>query len=272
MSRPPRRLAPAPAENAGNGACDVMTSRQGDGISHDEVRRIRMVYSERERKLLGTVKEDKANRGNERLLHEYRDRLARVLRERFQRPLSECRVLDLGCGYGSLLGWFHEQGTPAENLVGVDLLPSRIAIARERFPAFTFVEANAEQFDFPDASFDLVPVFTVFSSILDRRMARNVAWNIRRVLAPHGAVVWYDMRYPNPWNPHLKAMTKARIKELFPSFALELETISLIPPLARRLGPFTTTAYPLFASIPALRTHYIGLLRTPRHAARREPP
>lgn len=238
-----------------------MISRQGDGVSQDEVRRIRGVYSERERKLQGTVKEDGSNRGNQHLLHEYRDHLARVLRDRFDRPLSECRVLDLGCGYGSLLGWFHEQGTPAENLVGVDLLPNRIAIARERFPAFTFVEANAERFDFPGASFDLVPVFTVFSSILDRGMARNVASSIRRVLAPRGAVVWYDMRYPNPWNPNLKAMTKARIGELFPSFTLELETISLVPPLARRLGPFTATAYPLFASIPVLRTHYLGLLR-----------
>lgn len=243
-------------------------SRQGDGVSHDEVRRIRSVYSERERKLLGSIKEDEANRGNQHLLHEYRDRLARMLRERFERPLSECRVLDLGCGHGSLLGWFHQQGAPAENLVGVDLLPKRIAIARERYPAFTFVEANAERFNFADASFDLVPVFTVFSSILDRRMASNVASSIRRVLAPHGAVVWYDMRYPNPWNPNLKAMTRARIRELFPSFTLELETISLLPPLARRLGAFTATAYPLLASMPVLRTHYLGLLRAPRRVAR----
>ena len=228
----------------------------------DEAGRIRRVYAERERKLRGTIKQDEGNRGNQYLVREYRARLAGILRERFGRPLSACRVLDVGCGYGSLLGWFNEQGTPPENLVGVDLLPGRIASARERFPDFTFMEANAEHFGFPDASFDLIPVFTVFSSILDRHMAAAVASSIRRVLAPGGAVVWYDMRYPNPWNPDLKAMTRARIRDLFPSFALQLETISLIPPLARRLGPLTGAAYPLFASVPMLRTHYLGLLRT----------
>lgn len=244
-----------------------MISPQGESVLHDEAGRIRRVYAERERKLRGTIKQDEGNRGNQYLVREYRARLAGILRERFERPLAQCRVLDVGCGYGSLLGWLHEQGTPAENLIGVDLLPGRIASARERFPDFTFIEANAEQFDFPDASFDLIPVFTIFSSILDRRMATTVASSIRRVLAPDGAVVWYDMRYPNPWNPNLKSMTKARIKELFPSFTLELETISLIPPLARRLGPLTKTAYPLLAAMPVLRTHYIGLLRRRRHAA-----
>lgn len=257
----PSAVPPSPDTNSGTGSPGVMLSRPGEEVSHDEVRRIRRVYADRERKLRGTVKEDEANGGNRCLVREYHDRLGRLLRQRLARPLSQCRVLDLGCGYGSLLGWFHEHGTPPENLVGIDLLPRRIAIARERFPAFTFLEANAEQFDFPDASFDLVAVFTVFSSILDRRMATTVASNIRRVLAPAGAVIWYDMRYPNPWNPNLKAMTKARIQELFPSFVLDLETISLLPPLARRLGALTDTAYPLFASIPVLRTHYIGLLR-----------
>lgn len=236
-------------------------SLQGARKLDDEAGRIRRVYSERERKLRGTIKQDEGNRGNQYLVREYRARLAGILRERFERPLPECRILDVGCGYGSLLGWFHDQGTPPENLVGVDLLPGRIASARAKFPDFTFIEANAEQFEFPDASFDLIPVFTVFSSILDRRMATTVATSIRRVLAPHGAVVWYDMRYPNPWNPNLKAMTRARIRDLFPSFALQLETISLMPPLARRLGPLTNLAYPLLASAPVLRTHYIGLLR-----------
>jgi hypothetical protein len=43
-------------------------------------------------------------------------------------------------------------------------------------------------------------------------MARNVARNISRVLTREGAVIWYDMRYPNPWNPNLVTMTKRRIR------------------------------------------------------------
>jgi ubiquinone/menaquinone biosynthesis C-methylase UbiE len=228
-----------------------------------EVHRIRTVYAERERRLAKAVEYDKANRGYQRLVREYHDDLRRILAEQFERCLPDCRILDVGCGYGSLLGWFHELGVPAGNLFGVDLLPKRIQIARETFPAFTFLEGNAEQFDFPDRSFDLVLVFTVFSSILDPTMARNVARTIERLLRNGGAVAWYDMRYPNPRNPNLRAMTARRIHELFPSLTLDLRSVSLLPPLARRLGPFTDCAYPVLTSVPFLRSHYIGLLRAP---------
>jgi SAM-dependent methyltransferase len=231
------------------------------GISPREIARIRAVYDQRERTVPGTNKVDIANRGTWHLLHEHRSRLGHILRDNFGRSLTDCRVLDVGCGYGSLLAWFHELGVPAQNLFGVDLLPNRIAAARSAYPRFTFAEGNAERFDLPDGSFDLIPVFTVFSSILDPGMAANVAHEISRVLAPGGAVVWYDMRYPNPWNPDLKAMTRRRTRHLFPAFSCELETISLLPQLARRLGPLTDRAYPMLAAIPPLRSHLLGLLR-----------
>jgi hypothetical protein len=105
-----------------------------------------------------------------------------------------------------------------------------------------------------------VSAFTVFSSIIDPTMARNVARSMSRVLDRNGAVIWYDLRYPNPWNHHLKAITKRRIRRLFPSCAMALESVTLLPPLARRLGRSTNQAYPLLASIPVLRSHHVGLL------------
>jgi len=229
--------------------------------SVEEIRMIEMAYAERERTLPGTIKRDTANPGNQWLAREHRERLGEILSTRLERPLRECRILDVGCGYGGLLGWFHERGVPAENLFGLDLLPNRINAARATYPEFTLLHANAERFDFPDESFDLMAAFTVFSSILDFGMASNVAENMRRALKPDGAVAWYDMRYPNPFNGHLQAMTPRRIRKLFPSFAMELESISLPPPLARRLGKFTDQTYPLLASAAPLRSHYIGLLR-----------
>jgi ubiquinone/menaquinone biosynthesis C-methylase UbiE len=215
-----------------------------------------MVYAERDR----AHKSNKGNPGRERTLRERGDTMERMLGDRLERPLSEFRVLDIGCGKGSLLGWFHEKGVPAENLFGIDLSSDRIRIARKTYPAFTFVEGDAEELGFPDNSFDLVLLFTVFSSILDEAMATNVAREIGRVLKQGGAVVWHDLRYPNPWNPTLRAMTKRRIRELFPSFELKLELIYLLPPIARRLGRFTDWTYPMLASIPVLRSHYFGLL------------
>jgi SAM-dependent methyltransferase len=234
----------------------------------EEIRRIELAYSERDRTLEGTLKRDQRNRGNQWLKHEHRARLQDILEERFGRPLNECRVLDVGCGYGGLLGWFHELGVPAQNLFGIDLLANRIEAARLAYPQFTFVRGNAESSELPAGSFDLICVFTVFSSILDRAMARNVAQRIAGLLSDDGAVVWYDMRYPNPWNRHMKAMTKRRIAELFPSSTLDLEKITLLPPLARRLGRATDWAYPLLASVPLLQGHYLGLLRpAPRAVA-----
>jgi ubiquinone/menaquinone biosynthesis C-methylase UbiE len=228
----------------------------------NEVRRIRLHYAERER----THKSRKGNPGRQRELRDRNNSLERIVAQRLPYPLSQCRVLDVGCGQGGLLGWFHERGVKAENLYGVDLLPNRIRIARETFPTFTFFEGNAEQLTFPDNWFDLVSVFTVFSSILDVAMAKSVARDIERVLTSRGAVVWYDLRYPNPWNPGIRGMTKSRIRELFPSYDLQLESITLLPPVARQLGQLTDRTYPLLASIPILRSHYIGLLRPPHES------
>jgi ubiquinone/menaquinone biosynthesis C-methylase UbiE len=222
-----------------------------------EVHRIRRVYSKWE----GTL--DKTNPGYLESLRERDEALLRTINGHFGHAQPGFRVLDIGCGYGSLLNWFHEQGVLAENLFGVDLLPHRISAAHEMYPDFTFIEGNAEELDFPNGWFSLVAVFTVFSSILDGAMAKTVARNIGRVLANDGAIVWYDMRYPNPGNPNVRAMTRWRIRELFPQFQMELKQLTLLPPVARRLGHQTRNVYPLLASIPILRCHYLGLLRPP---------
>jgi SAM-dependent methyltransferase len=233
-------------------------------MSESEVSRIHNVYAARAKRLAGSVTADPANPGNLRFREELRRRLTRVLAERFPRPLSACRALDVGCGWGGVLGWLHEAGVPAAGLFGVDLLPASIAVARERFPDFTLRVANAERLEFDDGSFDLVVLCTVFSSIFDQGMAENLAREIDRVLAPGGAVVWYDIRYPNPSNPQVRRITKARVASLFPGYTLELERLTLLPPLARRLGGLTDVAYPVLASIPLLCTHHFGLLRPPR--------
>jgi SAM-dependent methyltransferase len=176
--------------------------------------------------------------------------------------LSECQILDIGCGNGSLLNWFQAEGAEPRNLVGIDLLPAQIEDARNKYPGLFFLEANAERLEFPDASFDVILAFTVFSSILDGSMARNVAQTIARILKRDGVIVWYDIRYPNPWNRNVQAMTKARIRRLFPNFMLDLTSITVLPPLTHRLGNYAKKAYPLLTMIPVFHSNYIGLLRS----------
>ncbi|NTU79987.1 MAG: class I SAM-dependent methyltransferase [Chloroflexales bacterium] len=175
-------------------------------------------------------------------------------------PLTGRTVLEVGCGSGSILASMRQMGAASADLIGVDLLPDRVALAGKRYPDMAFLTGNAEALPFPDERFDLVLLFTVFSSILDQAMAANVAAEVRRVLRPGGAVLWYDFRFNNPRNPHVRGVSRQSIQALFPAFELHLQTITLLPPLARRLGAATPLLYPPFAGVPLLRTHHLGLL------------
>ena len=206
---------------------------------------------------------DTTNPGNRAIIRERERHTARLLGRHGFVPLTGRPVLEIGCSHGATLASLLQLGARPEDLVGVDLLADRIATARERYPAIRWVTGNAEGLEFPDASFGLVLAFTVFSSILDDRMASSVAGEIRRVLRPGGAVLWYDFRYDNPRNADVRGMPLPAIRGLFPGLALDVRSLTLLPPLARRLGPATPLLYPLLARVPALRTHYLGLLRAP---------
>lgn len=203
------------------------------------------------------------NPGNQAIV---RERMAAIKTLLFRAGRASCAgraILEVGCGSGATLASMQQMGAGPADLFGVDLLPDRVALAGKRYPDMAFLAGNAEALPFPDERFDLVLLFTVFSSILDQAMTAHVAAEVRRVLCPGGAVLWYDFRFDNPRNPHVRGMKKATIRALFPGFAIALKTITLLPPLARRLGPATGMLYPLLASIPLVRTHYLGLLVKP---------
>ncbi len=225
-----------------------------------EVDRIKRTYFGYDTAAEIKVKRSLANPGNQRILDERACTVHEALLRHGWVPLTSHTILDIGCGHGGVLAGLLDLGAQPHNLYGVDLLPDRIEAARRTYPDIYFTCGNAEHLDFPDAHFDLVLLFTVFSSMLDDSMAHNVANETRRVLKPGGAVLWYDFRYNNPWNPHVRGMTKRLIRQFFPDFEMHLRTITVLPPLARRLGRLTPVLYPLLASVPPLRTHYLGLL------------
>jgi len=232
----------------------------------DEVKRLAKVYHGYRQDPAVQARWSAANAGNRWIAEERAREIASLLHSHGFVPLQQRRVLDIGCGYGGVLASLTDLGAQPCDLYGIDLLPDRIEVARRTHPDIHFACGNAEYLEFPDAYCDLVLLFTVFSSILDDRMAGNVANEVRRVLKPGGAVLWYDFRYNNPWNPHVRGMTKRHIRSFFPGFEMHLRTITLLPPLARRLGRLTPVLYPLLAAIPPLRTHYLGLLiRTADH-------
>lgn len=206
---------------------------------------------------------DPANAGNRAIVAERDRALGALLAAHRLLPLGARRVLEVGCGTGEILAGLVALGAEPARLRGVDLLADLVVEARRRHPGLRFDVANAEAPLGAPASEDLVLLYTVLTSILDAGMARRVAAEVDRVLVPGGAVVWYDFRVANPRNPHVRGVGRAEIARLFPGYALHLRSLTVLPPLARRLGRAVRWAYPALARVPALRTHYLGLLRKP---------
>lgn len=184
-----------------------------------------------------------------------------LLRQHKMLPLDDKHILDVGCGEGGLLRQFIEWGADPQHLAGLDIRPEPLERAQTRNPAIDFQVQSGTELPQADASFDIVCQQTVFTSILDDVMRQQVAAEMMRVLKPNGLILWYDFRYGNPRNPDVRAVTRAEIAQLFPNFELHLRRITLAPPLARRLpDSWVPLFYPLLASLPFLRTHYLGVL------------
>src|SRR5690242_17597542 len=75
-------------------------------------------------------------------------------------PPAPSRVLDLGCGTGSLSVLLHESGY---HVVGADLSMGMLAVARRKLPRPLLVRADASRPPFAAKTFDVV-------------LARHVVW------------------------------------------------------------------------------------------------
>jgi hypothetical protein len=113
----------------------------------------------------------------------------------------------------------------------------------------------------PDTAFDIIHQSTVFTSLLDQGTKKAVATEMLRVLKPKGVILWYDFFYNNPKNPHVRGVGAQEIRALFPGCSVRLKKITLAPPIARRLVPFTWIGALLLEKIALLNTHYLGIIR-----------
>ena len=175
-------------------------------------------------------------------------------------------VLDLGCGDGRLASVARDHNVGFERWVGVDLDPVAVDEATASVPWATFLEASGDRLPFESGSFDVVIASTLFSSLTSMELESAVASEIGRVIAPWGWLVWYDLRYDNPRNSAVHGIDRRRLASLFPGWRLEVRSMTLLPPVARRLGVLTRPLYGALHAIPALRSHLVGRLRPSRGA------
>jgi ubiquinone/menaquinone biosynthesis C-methylase UbiE len=124
--------------------------------------------------------------------------LARILREHVP---PTARVLDLGCGTGTLL----DAVRPARG-VGVDLSPEMIRLARARFPRLEFRIGDAEAVTAGEL-FDFVLMVDVLEHLSD---PRSVLVSARRICQPEGRLILLGA---NPtWEPVLHLAERLRLK------------------------------------------------------------
>ncbi len=227
-----------------------------------EVARIRAVYAGYQADPSTMAKWDPRNRGNALMREELNAAMLSFLMRGGVR-LDEARILDVGCGSGGTLSWLAQCGARAERLYGVDLRDDQIVLARQRDPRMRLSCGDARQLPFTDHFFDVVLCNVVFSSILDPGVAAAVSAELRRVLKPTGMIIWCDARYRNPWNPNVRGYTPREIRRLFPGCRIDLRSITVLPPLVRRLGRLTGVLYPLLSRLPMLRVKYLAAIQPP---------
>jgi ubiquinone/menaquinone biosynthesis C-methylase UbiE len=215
-----------------------------------EVRRIRAAYEER----------DGRRARHPAIAHAYRlvnaDRLARMrsMIDRVAGP--NARILDVGCGGGFDLAYWLSTGWPPERLAGVDLVEQRIAAAALRCPGVDLRLTSGSRLPFDSDSFDVATAVTVFSSILDPSVRRDLFAEMRRVVRPGGSILVYDFVIKNPRNPDVVAMSRGRLLDIG---GPPLESIAMTPliqllAVASRFGRRVTDLAKRFAP----RTHRLS--------------
>lgn len=182
-------------------------------------------------------------------------------------PLGEAKILEVGCGMGGNLRELIQLGAKPQNIIGNDLMPDRIETARELLPSgVTLLDGDALELDLQPASFDIVMQSTVFSSILDDGIQSRLAAGMWSLVKPGGGVLWYDFTFNNPHNPNVCRVRLARIRELFPTGQIHSQTVTLAPPISRRVVRIHPSLYHLFNFFPFLRTHLVCWIGKPASA------
>lgn len=104
--------------------------------------------------------------------------------------LTGKRILDIGCGYGSLVGFLSNQGYEAE---GIDSDETCIAIARKLFPGVNVRTCNAvEMSDLADHSFDAIVLKDCLHHLIEEGDVTAIFKNFRRILKDSGMIVILD--------------------------------------------------------------------------------
>ena len=127
---------------------------------------------------------------------------------------------------------------------------SAVRLVSGRLNAPKLAVGDAAEMPWRSEAFHLIIVSTVFTSILDDEVRRAVAGEIVRVLAPGGALLWYDFAFNNPGNSHVRKVTRRELRGLFPGLTGRIQSVGLAPPIARRIAPLSWVLATALEALP----------------------
>lgn len=229
-------------------------------MSREELSRIRTVYERRQAPAIAG-RYARHHPGEAYMLRRRQDQTRALLLRHCPRGLADLRVLDVGCGRGERVAEMTQWGADPRNLTGIDLLEPFVLQARASFPGCTWLVGSGDALPFANDCFDLVGQAMAVSSILDQHMRERVAAEMWRVTRPGGLILWYDLRYANPWNPDLRPVARDELARLFPLPPVECLSATLLPPVSRRLARLSPALCRALEHLPWLRSHYLTLFR-----------
>ncbi len=136
---------------------------------------------------------------NNRLHSLWLDESWRRLAVRMAGPVTGLDVLDVACGTGDLSLHFARAG--ARSVVGLDYTPAMLDVARTKAKrrggsaaAIGFVEGDAQQLPFQDASMDITSIAFGIRNVADPAKAIR---EFRRVLRPTGKMAILEFSQPS---------------------------------------------------------------------------
>ena len=121
------------------------------------------------------------------------------------------RVLDIAAGTGTSSAALARAGA---RVTALDFSPGMVAVGRQRHPEIEFVEGDAQQLPFDDASFEAVTISFGLRNVKDPHRALA---EMRRVLVPGGRVVICE--FTTPPNALVRAAYSLYLNKVMPGVA-----------------------------------------------------
>ena len=114
-------------------------------------------------------------------------------------PISEARILDVGCGVGRSTRTLLEIGAKPSNVIGIDIRPEAITYAKLINPGISFCVVNDFNGWPTPGSFDLCIQATAFSSIPNKEGRFMLAAMMEKMISSNGYIFWWDIVKANPF-------------------------------------------------------------------------